>query len=193
MIPQKMKRFGVFAIAFALITGCSSTALIEKVPSADLTKYKTYSWVEKENAEDKTNHVNDIAEQSVRSAVNSELYKSGWGEVKSNPDILLTYDLLVDKSIIQQREPVYSQPYTRTYYNPYTKRFGTIYYPSQFLGYDSYETPVKQGTVVISMIDPQTDKTVWQGSATKELNSNRITAKDVDNNVKSIFKKFEVK
>ena len=55
------------------------------------------------------------------------------------------------------------------------------------MGYDSYETPVKEGTVTISIIDPKTDKTIWQGWSTNELMSNHITSKDVQKNVKSIF------
>ncbi len=194
MTPQKMKLFGVFAIAFALIAGCTSTAHIEKDPSADLGKFKTYSWLAKNNTVDKTKaRSNDLAEQKVRSAVNAELQKNGWKEVDSNPDALVTYDLVVDKSSRENRDPVYSQSYTRTYYNPYTRTFGTLYYPSRFLGYDTYQTAVKQGTVAISIIDPQVDKTIWQGWASNELNGNYFTSKEVDENVRSIFKKFTLK
>ena len=194
MTPQKMKCFGVLAIAFALITGCTSTAHIEKDPSTDLAKFKTYSWVENEDQEKKSKgHSNDLAEQKVRSSVNVELHKNGWKEVNSNPDALVSYDLVVDKSTREQRDPVYSQSYTRTYYNPYTRRFARIFYPSEFLGYDTYNTPVKKGTIAISIIDAQVDKTIWQGWVTNELSGNHITSKEVDNNVKSIFKKFTVK
>ena len=194
MTPQKMKRFGVFAIAFAFLAGCTNTAHIEKDPSTDLAKFKTYSWIHNEVQENKSKgHSNDLAEQKIRSSVNAELHKNGWKEVSSNPDALVSYDLVVDKSTREQRDPVYSQSYTRTYYNPYTRRFGTFYYPSQFLGYDTYQTSVKQATVAVSIIDPQVDKTIWQGWATNDLNGNQITSKEVDNNVRSIFKKFSLK
>ena len=179
----------VFALGSMVISSCSTSAHIEKDPATSLANYKTYTWVDKEN-KDKLR--NGIAEQDLKTIVNSELQKNGFREVKNNPDMLLSYDLLVEKSVKEQNDPVYSRPYSRLYYNPYTRRYGTLYYPSQFLGYDSYSTPVKEGTVSVSMIDARTDKTIWQGWTTDELNSNHFSSKEVQKNVRSIFKKFEV-
>ena len=189
MTPKTMNLLGVFAVSFALITGCTNTSHIEKDPSADLAKYKTYTWIDKESK----SHVNDITSQNVKSSVNEELQKNGWREVKNNPDVLVSYDLLVEKSVREQSDPVYSQPYSRLYFNPYTRRYGRIFYPSEFLGYDNNEIPVKEGTVTISLIDPKLDKTIWQGWSTNELSSSRITGKEIQKNIKSIFKKFDVK
>jgi hypothetical protein len=193
MLSKKFKQFIAFAFAVALLTSCANTAHIEKDPSANLSSYKTYSWISNDQNNEKTQaHKNDLSESNIRAAVNQELQKSGYTEVKSNPDLLLTYDLLVEKSIRQQNDPLYSRPFTRLFYNPYRGRYGTIYYPSQFLGYDNYSTPIKEGTVTITMIDPKTDKTIWQGWATDEINSSRFSAKEIQKNVKSIFRKFDV-
>ena len=191
MKSTKFKFWGLIVIAFVFLIGCTSTAHVERDKNTDLSKYKTYTWVDRDSAKS-SNHRTDIAEQTIRSSVNEELEKSGLREVKENPDLLLTYDLLVEKNVRHQNNAVYSQPYTRIYYNPYSGRYRTIYFPSQLMGYDQYETPVKEGTVTITMIDPKTDKTVWQGWSTNELNSSRISSKDVQKNVKSIFKKFDV-
>lgn len=184
----RIKNAIVFAVATFFLASCGVSAHVEKDQNADLNKYKTYTWIDKEN-KDKIS--NSIAEQNLKTTVNEELQKNGWREVKSNPDLLLNYDLLVEKNVREQNEPVYSQPFSRIFFNPYTRRYGTIYYPSQFLGYDSYTEPVKEGTVSISMIDSKTNKTIWQGWATDELNGNHFTTKEVQKNVKSIFKKFE--
>ena len=189
-----MLRFkSVYVLALAagafLLNSCGTSAHIEKDQSANLKNYKTYTWLDKET-KDKMN--NAIAIQNLKESVNTELQKNGFREVKSNPDLLLSYDLLVEKSVKEQSDPVYSQPYTRVYYNPYTRRYGTIFYPSQFLGYDTYSTPVKEGTVSISMIDAKADKTIWQGWITTELNSNYFSSKEVQKNVRSIFKNFDL-
>jgi hypothetical protein len=60
------------------------------------------------------------------------------------------------------------------------------------MGYERDERPVKEGTVTISMIDTRTDKTVWQGWTTDEVNGRNLTSKEIQNSVKSIFKKFDV-
>lgn len=181
----------LYALAFAgiLLNSCGTSAHIEKDASANLGNYKSYTWIDKENRE-KAN--NGIAVQNLKTIVNEELQKNGFREVKHNPDLLLSYDLLVERSVREQNDPVYSRPYTRVYYNPSTRRYGTLYYPSQFLGYDSYSTPVKEGTVSISLIDAKTDKTIWQGWTTDEINSNHFSSKEVQKNVRSIFKKFDV-
>ena len=187
----RLKSFYVLVLALGslVMSSCGTSAHIEKDPDASFTNYKTYTWVDKENKERLRN---GIAEQNLKTIVNSELQKNGFREVKNNPDMLLSYDLLVEKSVKEQTDPVYSRPYSRLYYNPYTRRYGTLYYPSQFLGYDNYSTPVKEGTVSVSMIDARTDKTIWQGWTTDELNSNNFSSKEVQRNVRSIFKKFDV-
>jgi hypothetical protein len=193
MISKKLKQLSAFAFAAVLLTSCANTAHIEKDPSTNLSDYKTYSWISDDSADKKSKvHKNDLAESNIRAAVNQQLQSNGFTEVKRNPDLLITYDLLVEKSVKKQNEPVYSRPFTRPYYNPYRGRYGTIYYPSRFLGYDSYSTPVKEGTVTITMIDPKSDKTIWQGWATDEINSSNFTGKEIQKNVKSIFKKFDV-
>ena len=42
------------------------------------------------------------------------------------------------------------------------------------------------------MTDAETDKMVWQGWTTDEVNNRNITSKEIQNSVKSIFRKFDV-
>jgi hypothetical protein len=182
----------VTVTAGLLFAACSGTAHIEKDKNTDFSKYRTYSWVEKTGDRGgKKSRRNDLTETNIRNAVNAELQKKGWVETRSKPDVILNYELVVEKNQKEQQDAVYSQPYTRSYYNRSTGRVHTFYYPSQFVGYDSYSTTVKEGTVTITMIDSNTDKTVWQGWTTSELNSGNITGREIDKNVKTIFKKFD--
>ncbi len=193
MALTNFSRLSAFVFAVIFMAGCANSAHIEKDPSANLGSYKTYSWIEDEKNDAKNKgHKNDLVEANIRRAVNQELQKNGFAETKRNPDLLLTSDVLVENSEKKQNEPVYSRPFSRIYFNRFSGRYGTIYYPSQFLGYDSYTTPIQQGTVTITMVDPKTDKTVWQGWATDEISSRNITGKEIQRNVKSIFRKFDV-
>lgn len=171
-----------------LLASCGSTAHIEKDDNADFSQYKTFAWAEMEGKHKN----NDLAERKIREAVNKELEKTGWRESKGRPDVLLSYDVLVEKTTAQRSDPVYSTPFTRTFYNPYSRRFINVYYPSRFMGYDNYDVPTREGTVTISMIDAKTDKTVWQGWTTDEINSRNMSTKEIQNSVKAIFRKFDV-
>jgi hypothetical protein len=182
------------SVAFIfLLASCGTTAHIEKDENADFSRYKTFAWIDKDGeGRNDGNRSNDLTEKRIREAVNKELAKSGWREVRNRPDVLLSYDVLVERSVKETSSPVYTRPYSRLVYNPYTRRYATIYYPSQFVGYDRDERAVREGTVTITVIDAKTDKTVWQGWTTDEVNSRNLTSKEIQSSVKSIFRKFDV-
>lgn len=187
-----LNKWAMGFVAAIIFAGCTSTAHIEKDKSADFSNYHTYAWVEKPVIKgDKKSSRYDLTERNVRNSVNAELQKKGWRETKSRPDVLINFELLVEKNQVEKQDPVYTQSYTRSFYNRSTGRVHTFYYPSQFMGYDSYSTTVKEGTVTITMIDSKTDRTVWQGWTTSQLNGRDITSRDIDKNVKTIFKKFD--
>jgi hypothetical protein len=187
-----MKFLSVAAISGLLLAGCASVAHVEKDKNVNFSNYHSYAWVDtKESKNDSTVKVSDLTERIIKEAVNNEMAKTGWKESKK-PDVLLTYDILVERGIKEQNNPVYSQPYTRYYYNPYSRRYVAVYYPSQFMGYDNDQQQVKEGTITIRMIDTKTDKTIWQGWTTDEVNSRNLTSKEIQNGVKSIFRKFDI-
>lgn len=177
-----------------VLSGCGTTAHIEKDELTDFSKYRTYAWIDQDGeGNSDRNKRNDLTEQKIREAVNQELKRSArWREVKSKPDVLLSYDVLVENNTKDISNPVYSRPFTRVVYNPVMRRYTTIYYPSQFMGYNRDERPVKEGTITISMIDTRRDKMVWQGWTTDEVNSRNLTTREIQNSVKAIFKKFDI-
>jgi hypothetical protein len=192
-----MKIFRIVSVAAfsaLLLAGCSSVAHVEKDKTVNFSNYHTYAWVEtrQDDTSKVRTKVSDLTERKIREAVSAEMAKTGWKEVKHKPDVLLSYDVLVERGVKNESNPIYSQPYSRLYFNPYTRRYGSLYYPSQFWGYDDYQRQIREGTLTISMIDSKTDKTIWQGWTTGEVNSRNLTSKEIQNSVKSIFRKFDV-
>lgn len=186
--------WGIFSLFVFLLAGCATTAHFEKDETADFRQYKTFAWLDKDG-EGRNDHdrSNDLTELRIKEAISAEIKRSaGWREVKNRPDILLSYDVLVERSTREINNPVYSRPFSRVVFNPYTRRYTTIFYPSQFMGYERDQRAIKEGTVTITMIDARTDKTVWQGWTTDEVNSRNLTSKEIQNSVKSIFRKFDV-
>src|SRR5258706_4560493 len=146
-------------IVAALLTGgCSNPVYVQKDDSVSLSGYHTYMWVDtKANQSDNTTRATAYADLSIRNAVNEKLNSIGWREVSDNPDIFLGYDILVQRSVEQRSDAVYTQPFTRVYYNPFRRSWGTIYYPSQFVGDQYYDVPVQEGTVTITIMDANSD------------------------------------
>ena len=189
-----LKLLSAFTLSGLLLAGCASVAHVEKDDSVNLSNYHTYTWVDAKDSKNDSvkTKVSDLTERKIKDAVNAELAKSGWKESKHRPDVLISYDVVVDRGVKEDADPVYSMPFTRYVYNPYNRRWISIYYPSQFMGYDRNQRSVREGTVTISVIDAQTEKTVWQGWTTDEVNSKNLTSKEIQNAVKSIFRKFDV-
>lgn len=193
-MKKRWNLWSLFAGLVFLVAGCAPSAHVERDETTDFSRFKTFAWIDRDG-KDKSdkNRNNDLMEQKVRTAVSKELERSaGWREVKNNPDVLLSYDVLVERGVRQQSEAVYSQPFSRVYYNPYRRRYFNVFYPSRFMGYDNYNVPTREGTITITMIDADTDKTVWQGWATDEVNNRQMTEKEIQQSVRAIFKKFDI-
>lgn len=193
MKTTRWRSIGSIAVAALMFAGCSAPVHVEKDDNADFSSYKTFAWVDKDGAGKKDqNKKNDMMEQKFKEAVTKELDKQGWKTDNRRPDVLVSYDVLVERGSRRQNDPVYSQPFTRSFFNPYSRRFYNVYYPSQFMGYDDYSEPIREGTVTITVTDAKTDKSVWQGWTTGEVNSHNLTSKEINSAVKSIFRKFDV-
>ncbi|MES2849266.1 MAG: DUF4136 domain-containing protein [Bacteroidota bacterium] len=190
MKKMQMMLAGALVFFSFVLQGCGPTAHVQKDNTVNFSNYKTYAWSEASDTKEKKGS-RSLTRQNIKNAVANELQKQGWREVKRNPDVLLNYDVLVEKNTVQQSDPVYSRPFTRTFYNPYYRRFYSVYYPSQFLGYDERNVTRKEGTITITMTDTDTDKMVWQGWTTDEVDSRNLTDKEVESSVKAIFRKFD--
>jgi hypothetical protein len=168
--------------------GCGTVAHIEKDETVNFSSLKTYSWDSEKSIKDRNS--NDLIDTKLKEVVSRELEKSGWREVKSNPDVILDYNIVVENATKEKSNPVYSRSFVRYYYNPFTRRLHSLYYPSRMLGYDTQEIPVREGTITLHMIDQKTNKLIWQGWTTDEVNSRNLTSKEVTAGVKSIMRKF---
>ena len=190
---KNIKMFGTMAIAGLLLAGCAGVAHIERDETVNLSNYKSFAWVETKDSsnEEKTKTIT-LTEQTVRKAVNEELNSEGWKEVRNRPEVLISYDVLVENAVKESTDPVYSRPQNRYYYNPYSRRWSSIYYPSQFVGYDRNQYQTREGTVTITMMDAKTDKVIWQGWTTAEVNNKNLTSKEIQTSVRNIFRKFDV-
>ncbi len=181
---------GTVSISVLILAGCATETHIKKDSSLNFHSYKTFSWEEKQKTN--SSRRNDLTEGAIKLAVDKELAKAGWQQVNRDPDIFLTYDNLVEKTIKENNDPVYTMPYSRLVYNPYSRRYVSLYYPSELLGYERYGQPVREGTITISMIDTRNDKMVWQGWTSNEVNSNNLTNREIENAVKAIFRKADL-
>lgn len=190
MKSRLIKFLGVAAVILVL-AGCGPSAHVETSRNANFDRYRTFAWAEKKDRRGRAGS-STMMENQVKSAISDRLQsRMGWQQVSRNPDVILSYDVLVERGSRVESDPRYSWGGFRTFYNPYSRRFYNVYYPSMFMGYDNYEVPTKEGTITVTMVDARTDETVMQGWATDEVNSRRISGREIDRIVDAIFKKWE--
>lgn len=191
---KALRIFSFAAVGAFIFSGCASVAHVERDETVNLANYKSFAWIQTADTTSGKvkNKVVSLAENTIRKAVNSELATEGWKEVNGRADVLLSYDILVENATRESSNPVYSRSQTRYYFNPYTRRWNSLYYPSQFLGYDRDEYQTKEGTVTVTMVDAKTDKVIWQGWTTEEVNNRNLTSKELQNSIRTIFRKFDV-
>ncbi|MEI7627052.1 MAG: DUF4136 domain-containing protein [Bacteroidota bacterium] len=190
---KKMKMFLGIVTLLVILVSCGTTAMVQKDNNVDIRKYRTYAWVDA-STRDTNNHsskTNDLVDRKIKESIERNLTEVGWKQNKKNPDILLTYDLDVEKEQRNLRTPMYSNPGYRYVYSPYGRRWVPIYYPSELMGYRNSIETVQEHTLTVSLIDTDTDKTVWQGWTTVDNNTRRMTDKEIDNNVRAIVKKLD--
>lgn len=185
-------KFWIPVFAAFVITGCGVQSYVEKDPSVKLNKYKTYAWIgEKDSKRKSDKPYKDFQESYLTDLISQQMEKNGFVKASSNPDVLLDYDIMIEKSTKEQSDPVYSRSFVRYYYNPYTGRINSMYYPSLYIGENRYDVPYRSGTITINIVDNDSQKLVWQGWAETEVTQKKIAKDDMNRIVKSIFRKLD--
>lgn len=191
-----VKNFSLLALAGLVFAGCSNKVYVEKDKSVNLAVYKNYALVDtRANQGDsggRSANISDLTDRQIKEALNAGLTSAGLNQSNRQPDLLVTYDVLQERGLHQTTNSVYGSPFSRWYFNPYSHGWYSLYYPSQFMGYNSGGYQDNDETITISLIDANSNKTVWQGWTTNHTNSRRFTSKEIQSAVKNIFKKFDV-
>lgn len=172
---------------------CGRTAYVQKDADVDFSTIKTYSWVTTQANKEKASvqiKNDDLTNRKIRQAIDKNLAEKGWKEVKKNPDVYLVYDIMIEEENKKVTTPVYSQSFTRWFFNPRNRRWVPVFYPSQFMGYDEDMEKVKEGTLTLTLMDADTDKTIWQGWTTSEMSGRKLTDKQIESKVKAIVAKL---
>ena len=145
-------------------------------PGVDVTKYKTYAWSNVTSA-------NPLANQTVVSAVDTELAAKGLRRVETNPELTV---VVFGSSVsdIHVSNPSWS---------PSLNSIATG------VAVGSQSWLVTKGTLVVDLLDAKTNNSVWRGQATDTLDRGptgdkakdaKTIEKPIRNAVKKMFKQF---
>jgi len=190
MLKSKLYHAFVFSAIALVLWGCGLQAHVQKTPGTDLDNYRTFNWIDDEPKANSKEYVN-FEESYLKRSIAEELTKKGYREVKGNADVSIDYDVMIENSQYLKREAVYSQPFVDYRYNPYTRRIQPVYYPSRYIGDNSYTVPYKSGTITVNLVDNKTKEVAWQGWAETEVDRKKLTTSEIDQTITAIFRKFK--
>jgi hypothetical protein len=172
--PLMKRRLNVVTLAGVLLVTMLAPAAEVQTDydhRVDFSKYKTYSWL-------KVDTPDTIWDSRVRDAINSELTKKGLNQVQADGDIGVV-------AVATTRE----KPTLETFYND----LGGWYWQ----GFGEATTTVhtyKEGTLVVDLLDANTKKLIWRGSASDTLsNKAEKNTEKLDKAVNKMFSHFPPK
>lgn len=180
-------KIAIIIISIFCFISCSPNVYVEKDEATNLSNYKTFDWAY--DPQDAIPTLNDIQISNLTNEVYSVLQQNGYKHDSLQPDMLIKADILIERTLKERSDAVYSQPFSRTFYNRYTGRLVNVYYPSHFLGYDNTQYQVKEGTLTLTFFDARTEKMIWQGWTVTEIGSN-FTSSQLKSAAQKILKKF---
>ncbi len=148
-----------------LLLGCSIVALsacstmtieLDHDASANFSNLKTYAWVSRAKRDPILTRINDeFVESRVQQAVNSQLVTKGYKmQTSGTPDFLVSYYASLRAKLR-----------VRTDYEGYREPSGSLGSSSYTGGTRTRVYDFDQGLLVLDIVDPQTKKLIWRGTA----------------------------
>jgi hypothetical protein len=149
-----------------ILFGCSGVT-IKNVQQADtftLSKYKTFGFFNIDATGDGLGKNYTTNLELLKKAITKQFESKGLSLAGDNPDIMVNVGIVVSEEV-QTRETNFANPGDRT-----------AYMGQRNYSWQSQEVVVgtyKQGSVTLDLVDRESGKLVWQGTATSVVPENK--------------------
>lgn len=161
-------------VAFFAVPSFSQDIKTNYMPGTDFAKYKTYRWGNVQGAA----HPNQIVDAEIKSAVDKQLAAKGLVKTDADSaDLTIAYQTAVN----QERQ---------------WNGFGTGGWRFGGGMATATSTPISVGTIVLDFYDPAAKQLVWEGRATKAIDSSgsqEKTQKNLDKTMQKLLKNYPPK
>lgn len=192
-----MKSIKILSLAFilAITYSCGPAVATVKTTDDNLNKYKSFSYLPNAGLEMPDANTNDGVNRMVLQTINDNMIDAGYQIDRDEPDLLVLVSTKINEETETTKDPIYATygAYNRTglnvspYYNNYYYNGYTTY--NRVIGYDTDTYNYKEGTLIIQLVDRDSNETVWKGvSATSIYNSGSVNA--MTNLVNAIFEEY---
>ncbi len=192
-----MKKIFFLLSVVLVFTGCSSYDYysVSNKP-VNTSHYSTYAWIPEATSGKKSAYDNDIAADKIVDAASAEMNKRGFKLDNAQPDLLIRYTADVNKENVTYNDPVYYNPPARLMPRVSYYRGRAVYYYSYtnplpvYVGNRARHMQIKEGSIVIDIVERKTSKLIWRGWAEGEIDNPQKAVEDIPAVVANIFKKL---
>ena len=187
-----MKNHLYFFLFVLSVSGCASNnANVDYDTAIDFNAIKSFAWSEKsDEATDKSKAATPLVHKRVTESIETVLKSKGLKKVDAaQADMLITYHLSV--AVTGQTSSSVSVGFGRSRYG---SGIGTSVGVSTSVPVGG--RTVKEGTLVVMMMDTKTNSVIWQGSSSRQLSRSPTPEKtqaQIDDVVNEILEKYPPK
>ena len=174
-----MKNVITFLITITVLTSCGPSLQVfsDYDKTADLSHYKTFSWLKLDAIEAKGSnplYYNELNDKRIKEAVNKQMQGKNFQPFSNSTDLQLHYHIIVEDKTSTITEPIGTQ------YRPYSNehRRSTYQY--------------REGTIIIDLMDIKTNTLIWRGWATDVITNTvrKNPEAAIQNAIEKIFLQF---
>ena len=168
------------AISLAIVSlgsslgGCATIATtVAYDASANIANLKSYSWTTESKQSTGEPLLDDPSLHSViQSAIDQELGGKNYQKESSDGDFLILYSAL-----LEGKEEIITQEEYEDYPLVYGWNMGYVPHERLEDGTRTYIRQYQEGTLIIDILEPETDRLIWRGSAIADIQRTASLAK----------------
>ena len=154
----------VITMSAIVVVGCTHvTATADFDPEASFTDYEVYQWMRRPPQEN--TGVESVyrrrVQNRIRANTDSILAVKGYREVATDPDFWVVYLVGAEGKLDIQSSPMYGS-------------YGMVW------GGEVGTTEYTEGTVIIDVVDAQSNQLVWRGRAIAKIYEEQLRPDEVD-------------
>ncbi len=138
----------------------------------DLSSYKSYDWKMVGRTESNQNPLydNELTSKRIKAAVDKELMAKRYQMTSESPGLLVHYHIVIEDKSVVIREPDAHN------YSPY------------WLGSDMNAYQYKEGTLIIDLMDAESNALIWRGWAVAILEE--VNPKDTESRLNKTIQRI---
>ena len=179
-----------------LLTGCSPVVSVstDYDRTAPFSQYRTWNWYQAaptaSRDADKFGNYDTFLDKRIKGAILSQMSAKGFNQSSTNPDILVAYDVSIERR--QEVEPGFTYApgfgWGYGYWYGYRYDYGFRRFPNYTMVQEYNE-----GTVVIDIVNAKDNQLIWRGWGQARVGTAGISESEINRIVREILEKYPPK